>query len=77
MGSGFYGLTSQRSFKDTIISLIKEGGDADSNGAVCGSMLGARLGYSKLPKDWLCSLLHKSWLDKKVLMFLKSLKLIN
>jgi ADP-ribosylglycohydrolase len=65
MGAGFYGLLSRQSFADTILALIKEGGDADSNAAVCGAMMGARIGYSNLPKDWLSSLRHKPWLDKK------------
>jgi len=71
VGSGFWGLRSKKNFKDTLLELIREGGDADTNGAVCGALLGCKLGYSQLPKDWLASLLHKTWLDRKVIAFLK------
>jgi len=71
VGSGFWSFRSDKGFKQTLYEVIKEGGDADTNGAVCGALLGARLGYSKLPKEWLASLRHKKWLDKKVIAFLK------
>jgi hypothetical protein len=41
-----------------------------SNGAVCGALLGCRLGFSQLPKDWLAVMPHKKWLDKKVVQFI-------
>ena len=31
--------------------LILAGGDADTNGAVAGALLGCRLGFSQLPSD--------------------------
>jgi len=71
VGSGFWGLRSKKDFKETLHELIREAGDADTNGAVCGALLGCKLGYSQLPKDWLASLLHKKWLDRKVIAFLK------
>ena len=45
--------------------------DSARNGAVCGALMGARIGYSKLPKDWLESLVHKWWLDEKMKKFLE------
>jgi len=70
-GSGLWALRSERSFAETIDLLAKEGGDADTNGAVAGALLGARLGYSGLPKEWLSHLRHKEWLDKKVAKFVE------
>jgi hypothetical protein len=32
-GAGFWGLRSNKSFKDTLLELILEAGDADTNGA--------------------------------------------
>ncbi len=54
------------SFRAVIKEVAGEGGDADTNGAVCGAFLGAYLGYSNLPEDWLASLPHKDWLNTKV-----------
>jgi ADP-ribosylglycohydrolase len=53
-------------FKRIICDIANQGGDADTNCAVAGQVLGAYLGYSKLPSDWLKQLIHKDWLDKKV-----------
>lgn len=72
MASGLYGLRSAgrgESFESAITKLAREGGDADTNGAVCGAMLGARLGYARLPAEWLRALPNKGWLDAKLAVF--------
>ena len=38
------------------------GGDADTNGAVAGALLGCKVGVDKLPPEWM-ALKHKDWLD--------------
>ena len=50
------------SFKKIITKIASECGDADANCAVAGSTIGAYLGYSKLPEEWLSALPHKDWL---------------
>lgn len=67
LASGFYGLRSIRSFEETLNDLIRYGGDADTNGAVCGTMYGARYGYRALPYEWLRAMPYKKWLDRKIL----------
>jgi ADP-ribosylglycohydrolase len=67
LASGFYGLRSTRSFKETLNDLIRYGGDADTNGAVCGTMFGARYGYTKLPYNWLKEMPFKKWFDQKII----------
>lgn len=71
MGSGLYGLRSAENFATTITRLTREAGDADTNGAVCGAMLGARLGYDGLPAEWLQAMPNKKWMDKKVVALIK------
>ncbi len=39
-----------------------QAGDADTNGAVAGALLGCKLGASKLPDSWRDKLKHKDWL---------------
>lgn len=51
------------SFKKVIMKIAQECGDADTNCAVAGALLGAFVGYSNLPKDWLRALPNKRWLD--------------
>lgn len=53
-------------FEEIITDLIMEGGDADTNAAVAGALLGAWLGYKALPPHWKNGLKHRDWLAKKV-----------
>eukprot|EP01114_Cavostelium_apophysatum_P016108 TRINITY_DN4529_c0_g1_i1.p1 TRINITY_DN4529_c0_g1~~TRINITY_DN4529_c0_g1_i1.p1 ORF type:complete len:467 (-),score=84.35 TRINITY_DN4529_c0_g1_i1:18-1418(-) len=65
-GSAFYCLRNEGDFRKLITELAYEGGDAATNAAVAGALLGCKVGYDALPKDWLEGLKHKAWLDKKV-----------
>jgi len=76
MAAGLWGYLSKRDYKSTLNLLVKEAGDADTNGAVCGALYGSKVGYSNLPKDWLVHMPNKSWLDAKVIKLLKLMKLI-
>lgn len=40
-----------------------QGGDADANAAAAGAVLGCKLGLDAIPKSWIDSLLHRTWLD--------------
>ncbi|CAF1029054.1 unnamed protein product [Adineta steineri] len=77
LASGFYGLRSTRSFQETLNDLIRYGGDADTNGAVCGTMYGARYGYKALPSEWLRALPYKKWFDKKLIQCFGQMNLID
>ncbi|CAG8731705.1 18892_t:CDS:2 [Dentiscutata erythropus] len=73
LGAGLYcftrNLNKQSSegdaFKKIITEMILEAGDADTNGAVAGALLGSRIGYSKLPKEWVEGLKFKDWLERR------------
>ena len=73
-GTAFVGLNSKvKNSKDFIkfmTELVREAGDADTNGAVCGAVIGARIGYNNLPHDWLEEMPHIKWLDSRVEKFL-------
>lgn len=45
-----------------------QGGHATCNGTVAGAMLGCKVGYSELPRDWINGLLPKqvTWLNSKL-----------
>jgi ADP-ribosylglycohydrolase len=75
LGSGFYGLRSEDSFEKTLNDLIRYGGDADTNGAVCGTMYGARRGYKALPYKWLRAMPNKKWLDQILIKCLENMNL--
>ncbi|MDP9440079.1 MAG: ADP-ribosylglycohydrolase family protein [Actinomycetota bacterium] len=46
-------------FRSGVERLVRLAGDADTNGAVAGALLGARFGASAIPKSWLDTLLAK------------------
>lgn len=48
-------------FRDAVLLAVNLGDDADTVGAVCGQIAGARYGYSNIPKEWLYVL---AWHDK-------------
>jgi ADP-ribosylglycohydrolase len=52
-------------FEDLITDLIMEGGDADTNAAVAGSLLGTLIGYNGLPAKWRDGVMHAEWLLAK------------
>ncbi len=54
------------SFRRTIIKIAAECGDADTNCAVAGAVMGAYLGYRRLPQNWIRALPHREWLDKQI-----------
>lgn len=71
LGAGFYGLRKGGAdFRGTIRDVVMEAGDADTNGAVCGALLGCAVGFSALPED-LLAFPHREWLDSQVERFLQ------
>lgn len=48
-----------QSFEEGLLSIINEGGDADTNACIAGSVLGAKFGYDSIPSHWVDSLLKK------------------
>lgn len=51
-------------FMHVITELTLEAGDADTNGAVAGALLGSRLGFKGLPSLWLNGLRNQDFLIK-------------
>ena len=70
-------IASQTLFERLMTSLIMEGGDADTNGAVAGALLGAFLGHANLPEKWATGLAHREWLDSKIERFCEKLGVVD
>jgi len=47
-----YELPSE-SYEDSIIRVVNEGGDVDTNAAIVGGLVGGRLGFNSIPKRWI------------------------
>jgi len=58
-------------FRKAICAVAGEGGDSDTNAAVTGALLGAVVGESGLPKEWLAGMPHVSWLRHQIDRFIE------
>jgi ADP-ribosyl-[dinitrogen reductase] hydrolase len=47
------GLLDAPDFRSGLEGVVRLGGDADTNGAVAGALLGARFGVGRIPSSWL------------------------
>jgi len=66
LGAGFWALQHASSFEQGIIKVVNEGGDADTNAAVVGSILGARDGFDCIPYRLVTELKNGNTLDERV-----------
>lgn len=64
--AGFWALIHSNKYWDGINTLIKEGGDADTNCAVAGALLGAKYGFSNIPSHLVENLVYGKELEEKV-----------
>ena len=55
--------------RGNILKIILSGGDADTNAAVAGAILGAKFGINQVPEEWKDGLLYASMLHNKVQEF--------
>jgi ADP-ribosylglycohydrolase len=54
----FFELTHAPSFEAALIDVVNRGGDADTNGAITGALLGARHGAAAIPERWRTKVMH-------------------
>lgn len=50
--NAFYHLLNTGDFEEAVIKTVSSGGDTDTNGAICGALLGAVHGLDAIPKQW-------------------------
>ena len=48
----FWALRHARSFEEALLDVVNRGGDADTNGAIAGALLGAAYGEGAIPLRW-------------------------
>lgn len=59
MSAGFWALKYAQSYEEGILKIVQAGGDADTNAAVAGALLGAKFGVQSIPQRWLNELAYK------------------
>ena len=71
LSAGLWAYYNADGFEDGIMQVIHEGGDADTNGCVAGSLLGVKYGFDSIPEIWVDGLLSKDILERKYEMLVK------
>jgi ADP-ribosylglycohydrolase len=64
LAAGIWALTHANSFEEGLLAVIHEGGDADTNGAVAGALLGAKFGMRSMPSPWIEELIWRMYMDR-------------
>ena len=52
LSASLWALWHPTNFVDGLVAIVNEGGDADTNGAPAGAVLGARFGYEAIPAEY-------------------------
>ena len=73
MSAGLWAYFKAESFEDGLLRVVNEGGDADTNACVAGSILGAKFGYKSIPKKYIDGLIHKDALEEKLNNYIETL----
>lgn len=61
---GLWAAEQERPLEETLLAVIHAAGDADTNGAVAGALLGARHGLAALPERWLARVRARAELER-------------
>jgi len=63
--AGWWAAHHPGSFEEGLLAVVHAGGNADTNGAVAGSVLGVRLGYEAIPMRWVEGLVGRVALEER------------
>lgn len=63
LAAGLWAYWHAKSFTDGLLTIVRAGGDADTNAAVACAILGAKFGYGTIPTEYIDGLIYKDQLD--------------
>ena len=66
LAAGLWAYWNASSFEEGLLSVVRAGGDADTNAAVACAILGAKFGFSAIPQEYVDGLIYKEQLDEVV-----------
>ena len=72
--SALWALNTTDTFEGALVAAVNLGGDADSIGAVCGQLAGAKYGYSSIPERWLAAISRRDKIDALLKAFLTAVE---
>lgn len=62
-----------QSFEEGLLTVVNEGGDADTNAAIACAILGAKFGYTSIPRYYVEALNNRQIYEKKVTSFINAI----
>ena len=65
MAAALWAYNNTHNYKNGLSAIITQGGDADTNGAVTGALLGCKYGYQDIPNHLKNNLIGKEVLEEK------------
>ena len=66
LAAGLWAYWNARTFEDGLLSVVRAGGDADTNAAVACAILGAKFGFNAIPQEYVDGLIYKEQLDEVI-----------
>ncbi len=66
LAAALWAYTYAESFEQGLLAIINEGGDADTNGCIAASVLGAKFGYDSIPKRWIDGIYRVDEIEDRV-----------
>ena len=66
LAAGLWAYWNARTFEDGLLSVVRAGGDADTNAAVACAILGAKYGFNAIPQEYVDGLIYKEQLDEVI-----------
>ena len=70
LAAGLWCYWHSSSFEEGLLTIVNEGGDADTNAAVACAILGAKFGYNAIPKYYIENLYYENDYRKKCESFI-------
>ena len=66
LAAGLWAYWNARTFEEGLLSVVRAGGDADTNAAVACAILGAKFGFNAIPQEYVDGLIYKEQLDEVI-----------
>jgi len=66
LAAGLWAYWHADTFQDGLLTVVRAGGDADTNAAVACSILGAKFGFNAIPSEYVDGLIYRDQLEEVI-----------
>jgi ADP-ribosylglycohydrolase len=74
LAAGLWAYWNAKYFEEGLLSVVRAGGDADTNAAVACAILGAKFGFKAIPQEYIDGLIYKEQLEDVIKGMLELVK---